>query len=65
LFWVQTNGGERIIEWISLRQLSKRGTQNGGSSSIERRAMDLYRLSAQWPDAERYNLTAQLRKAAT
>ncbi len=26
-------------------------------------AVDLYRLSAQWPDEERYNLTAQLRKA--
>ncbi len=26
---------------------------------------DLYRFSAQLPDAERYNLTAQLRKAAT
>jgi four helix bundle protein len=27
-------------------------------------AADLYRFSAQLPDAERYNLTAQLRKAA-
>ena len=28
-------------------------------------AVDLYRFSAQFPDAERYNLTSQLRKAAT
>ncbi|MBI2835924.1 MAG: four helix bundle protein [Acidobacteria bacterium] len=28
-------------------------------------AADIYRFSAQLPDAERYNLTAQLRKAAT
>ena len=28
-------------------------------------AADLYRFSAQLPDTERYNLTAQLRKAAT
>ena len=26
---------------------------------------DLYRFSAQFPDGERYNLTSQLRKAAT
>ena len=28
-------------------------------------AVDIYRFSAQFPDAERYNLTSQLRKAAT
>lgn len=27
-------------------------------------AVDLYRLSAQWPEEERYNLTGQLRRAA-
>jgi four helix bundle protein len=28
-------------------------------------AVEVYRLSAQLPDSERYNLTSQLRKAAT
>ncbi len=28
-------------------------------------AVEIYRLSAQFPDTERYNLTVQLRKAAT
>jgi four helix bundle protein len=28
-------------------------------------AVEIYRFSAQFPDTERYNLTAQLRKAAT
>jgi four helix bundle protein len=28
-------------------------------------AVEIYRFSAQLPDAERYNLTAQLRKAVT
>jgi four helix bundle protein len=28
-------------------------------------AVEIYRFSAQLPDTERYNLTAQLRKAAT
>ena len=43
--------------------------QNYHQLDVWQRAMtyaaDLYRFSAQLPDSERYNLTAQLRKAAT